>query len=432
MAANEIPVRRAKKSTLTSADLVIHPIEVVAIDLLKPHPQNYKSHPEAQLVHVGESLRENGFYKNVVTARDGTILAGHGVVNAARQKGAKRVPIVRLDIDPDSPQAFRIIAGDNEMARLAVTDDRALALILKRVNETDLGLLGTGFDDKAFAALLASLPEERPSPSLGEDEVPPMPTEVISKTGDLYLLGKHRVLCGSSTIAEDMRRLMDGKSFSLLWTDPPYNVQIVGGSHAMPPDKRRKAGKHTIENDSMGDAEFRAFLTSAFQAFDNHMAPGAVFYISHGDTEGYNFRGAVRDVGWKYAQSIVWVKDSLVIGRQDYQWIHEPILYGWKAGAGHMRVADRSQTTVWNCPRPRRSDEHPTMKPPELIERSIKNSSRVGDIVLDGFGGSGSTLVAAERTGREARLMEIDPRYVDVIVKRWETLTGEKAKRVAP
>ena len=387
---------------------------------------------QAAVPRVARSIKRFGFVAPVVIWIGGDrMVAGDTRLLAMREimtedpsftpKGAPGPGMVRVvfhDFDSEE-DANAYAVADNRLNEIADWDDAMLRLQLDTMSpELKLTI---GMDDYVLG------PEK---PTYGGDEVPPVPVTPVSKLGDLYTLGRHRLLCGSSTSAPDMKRLMGGMMATLLWTDPPYNVAIVGGSHTLPPEKRRQQGKHVIENDQMGDAEFRAFLTSAFKTFDPYLIPGAIFYIAHADTEGYNFRGAVRDANWKHAQSLVWLKDSLVIGRQDYQWIHEPILYGWKLGAGHMRLKDRTQTTVWEVPRPKRSEEHPTMKPPELIERAIANSTKQDGVILDGFGGSGSTLIAAERTGRSACLMELDPRYVDVIVKRWETMTGEKAKRI--
>ena len=224
-------------------------------------------------------------------------------------------------------------------------------------------------------------------------------------------------MCGDSTSADDVAKLMGGGAADLLLTDPPYNVAYAG--------KTKDAMR--IENDSMADAEFRAFLRDAFSAADSAMKPGASFYVFHADSEGFNFRGACRDVGWQVRECLIWVKNSMVLGRQDYQWRHEPCLYGWKSGAAHKWRSDRSQTTVMEFDRPTANKEHPTMKPVALFGYLIENSTDKGDVVLDLFGGSGTTMVAAEKLGRRSRLMELDPRYCDVIIRRWEEMTGGEA-----
>ena len=230
-------------------------------------------------------------------------------------------------------------------------------------------------------------------------------------------MGKHRVMCGSSTSIETVEALCAGQAVDMWLTDPPYNVAYTG--------KTKDALK--IENDSMSDGDFRQFLADAYIAADAVMKAGAVFYIWHADLEGFNFRGAAMDAGWQVRQCLIWKKQTLVMGRQDYHWKHEPCLYGWKEGAGHLWAADRKQTTILEFDRPSRSGEHPTMKPVALFEYQMLNNTKGGDIILDSFGGSGTTLIAAEKNGRIARIMELDPKYVDVIVKRWQEFTGRKA-----
>lgn len=224
-------------------------------------------------------------------------------------------------------------------------------------------------------------------------------------------------MCGDSTNKESVERLAGGRLVDLFLTDPPYNVSYEG----------KTADALTIENDSMGDADFRSFLRSAYAAADSVLRPGGAFYICHADSEGYNFRGAAHDIGWDVRQCLIWKKQTLVLGRQDYHWIHEPILYGWKSGAAHYWGSDRRQTTVLEFDRPMRSAEHPTMKPTALFEYLIRNSTRRGETVLDLFGGSGTTMIASENTGRRSLLMELDPRYADVIARRWTDYSGEDA-----
>lgn len=249
------------------------------------------------------------------------------------------------------------------------------------------------------------------------DAVPEAQEEPVSRLGDVWLLGRHRLMCGDSTDAGSVALLMNGSNADLLLTDPPYNVSYEGGTK----------DRLTILNDSMDDEKFRSFLADAFKAADTVMKNGAAFYIWHADSEGYNFRGAVRDTGWMVRQCLIWVKNSMVLGRQDYQWKHEPCLYGWKDGAAHLWTSDRRQTTVLEFNKPNRNGEHPTMKPVELFEYQMLNSTNREAVVLDLFGGSGTTMIAAEKNGRSARLMELDPRYCDVIVRRWQDFTGQEA-----
>jgi site-specific DNA-methyltransferase (adenine-specific) len=305
------------------------------------------------------------------------------------------------------------VIADNKLAMNAGWDMDFLKLELQDLEDADFDLSLTGFDDKELDQLLAPPIEEGLT---DEDAVPEVPDEPKTKLGDIYILGNHRLMCGDSCNIESVEKLTDGL-VDILVTDPPYNVAYEG--------KTKDA--LTIQNDSMGDEQFRQFLRDAFVAADAVMKQGAVFYIWHADSEGYNFRGACKDAGWKVRQCLIWQKDSMVMGRQDYHWKHEPCLYGWKDGAGHLWASDRKQTTLIECKRPKRNDIHPTMKPVELMEYQILNNTKGQDIVLDLFGGSGSTMIAAEKTGRRARLMELDPKYCDVIVKRWEEFTGKKA-----
>lgn len=240
--------------------------------------------------------------------------------------------------------------------------------------------------------------------------------------GDIWQLGEHRLMCGDATKPEDLSALMEGEKADLWLTDPPYNVNYEGGT--------KDALK--IMNDNMDDASFREFLRKSFSAADENMSAGAAFYIWHADGEGFNCRGACRDIGWKVRECLIWVKNSMVLGRQDYQWRHEPCLYGWKEGASHRWYSDRKQTTVLEFNKPTRSEEHPTMKPLELFAYQMKNSSKEGDIVLDSFGGSGTTMIVAEQLGRKSRLLELDPHYCDVILARWEKFTGSQASLISP
>jgi len=275
----------------------------------------------------------------------------------------------------------------------------------------DLNLIG--FDDKLLADLLAEPTEGLTDP----DEVPEPPADPVTVLGDVWVLGNHRLLCGNSTSIDDLERLCAGQKVDMWLTDPPYNVAYEG--------KTKKA--LTIQNDSMNDENFRQFLRDAYVAADSVMKPGAVFYIWHAGLEGYNFQGAAFDAGWKVRQCLIWKKSTMVMGRQDYQWKHEPCLYGWKEGAGHLWATDRKQTTILEFDKPSRNGEHPTMKPVALFEYQLLNNTKGGDIVLDSFGGSGTTMIAAEKNGRHARLMELDPKYCDVIVTRWQDFTGQKA-----
>ena len=300
--------------------------------------------------------------------------------------------------------------GTAALAADRATIDRCLD-DLREMN-VDLSLIGFEPEDLNSLIGTPNLPIGLTDP----DEAPPTPEDPISALGDVWLCGKHRVMCGDSTSIEQVEELTTG-DVDLWITDPPYNVSYQG--------KTKDALK--IENDSMSDESFRQFLRNAYAAADAVMKAGAVFYIWHADSEGYNFRGAAKDAGWTVRQCLIWKKSSMVMGRQDYHWKHEPCLYGWKEGAGHLWAADRKQTTILEFEKPSRNGEHPTMKPVALFEYQLLNNTKGGDQVLDSFGGSGTTLIAAEKNGRVARIMELDPKYCDVIVKRWQDFTGKIA-----
>jgi DNA modification methylase len=402
-------------------------IELRQLDTLIPYARNSRTHSDTQVGQIAASMVEFGF-TNPVLADDQGIVAGHGRVLAARRiyDAGKAI---RLPNGQDLPrgtvpvidctgwteaQRRAYVITDNQLALNAGWDIELLKVEIADLAEGgfELGLLG--FDQGFLDGLLAPPGTEGLT---DPDEAPAVPDEPVSVPGDVWVLGHHRLMCGDSLDLAAVERLMDRVKADVLITDPPYNVAYEG--------KTKDALK--IKNDSMGDADFRQFLRDAFVAADAVMKPGAVFYIWHADSEGYNFRGAAKDAGWTVRQCLIWQKDSLVMGRQDYHWIHEPCLYGWKDGAGHLWAADRKQTTVLKFDRPKRNDVHPTMKPVALIEYQLLNNTKGGDVVLDLFGGSGTTMIAAEKQGRVARLMELDPRYCDVIVTRWQEFTGKVA-----
>jgi site-specific DNA-methyltransferase (adenine-specific) len=387
-------------------------ITEVAVEALIPYAKNSRTHDDAQVAQIAASIKEFGWTNPILVDGDKGIIAGHGRLMAARKLGLTKVPVIELK-DMTEAQKKAYVIADNKLAMNAGWDMDFLKLELQDLEDADFDLSLTGFDDKELDQLLAPPIEEGLT---DEDAVPEVPDEPKTKLGDIYILGNHRLMCGDSCNIESVEKLTDGL-VDILVTDPPYNVAYEG--------KTKDA--LTIQNDSMGDEQFRQFLRDAFVAADAVMKQGAVFYIWHADSEGYNFRGACKDAGWKVRQCLIWQKDSMVMGRQDYHWKHEPCLYGWKEGAGHLWASDRKQTTLIECKRPKRNDIHPTMKPVELMEYQILNNTKGQDIVLDLFGGSGSTMIAAEKTGRRARLMELDPKYCDVIVKRWEEFTGKKA-----
>jgi len=387
-------------------------IKEVAVDKLIPYAKNSRTHSPEQVGQIAASIKEFGF-RNPILVDNLTLIAGHGRLLAAQKLGLDKVPTIDCSDMTESQKKAYIIA-DNKLALNAGWDTAMLTIEMKELQEEGFDLELLGFDDKELNALLEP---EVVQGLTDEDAVPETPKEATTKLGDVYILGKHRLMCGDSTSITDMEKLVNGQPVDMCLTDPPYNVAYEGGTKE----------KLTIQNDSMEDSEFRQFLRDAFVAADTVMKAGAVFYIWHADSEGYNFRGACHDTGWKVRQCLIWKKSSLVMGRQDYHWIHEPCLYGWKEGASHLWSADRKQTTILEFNKPTRNGEHPTMKPVELFEYQMLNNTKGGDIVLDSFGGSGTTLIAAEKHGRYARIMELDPKYCDVIDKRREDFTGEKA-----
>lgn len=378
-------------------------IKNVSVDALKPYEKNTKNHSQTQIDNVAESIRQFGIVQPIVIDKNNVIVIGHCRILACKKLGIKQVPCVRVDdLTEEQVRALRIV--DNKTNE----SEWDMDLLAGELQEIDL----SNFDfDFGIDDCEGNEPIEDEAPEVDEENEP------TAKLGDVYQLGRHRLMCGDSTKAQDVEKLMGGEKADLLITDPPYNVDYEG-----------TAGK--IKNDKMADASFREFLTDAFRQADSALKPGGVFYIWHADSEGYNFRSACQDVGWKVRECLIWVKNSLVMGRQDCQWKHEPCLYGWKEGAPHLWVADRKQTTILEFDRPQRSDIHPTMKPVKLFDYQIKNNTRKNDRVLDLFAGSGTTLMACEQSSRNSYNMELDPHYVDAIIKRWENFTGEKAIKV--
>lgn len=388
-------------------------IEYIPTEKLIPYARNSRTHSDEQVAQICSSINEFGFTNPVLIDADDVIIAGHGRTMAAHRLQMKELPCLRLSHLTEAQKQAYVIA-DNKLALNAGWNDEMLKIELQELKDADFDLSLTGFDDKELADLLADAVEEG---LVDDDQVPDEPEKPVSVIGDIWKLDQHRVMCGDSTSITAIDELMEMQKADMWLTDPPYNVDYTG--------KTKDALK--IKNDKMNDDTFRQFLTDAYTAADLSMKEGAVFYIWHADSEGYNFRGAAKDVGWEVRQCLIWSKNNMVMGRQDYHWQHEPCLYGWKSGAGHFWANDRKQTTILHFDRPSKSSQHPTMKPVNLMEYQIKNNTRGSDIVLDSFGGSGSTLIACEKTGRKARLMEFDPKYVDVIVKRWQDYTGRKA-----
>jgi len=361
---------------------------------LKEYENNPRNN-EAAIDAVAKSIEEFGFKVPIVITKDDVIIAGHTRLKASLKLGLATVPcIVADDLTEGQIKAFRL--ADNKTAELASWDFSKLESELASI-EIDMSVFG-------FEDLESKVPDNATDddfdPSNELTETP------YTQKDDIYLLGNHRVMCGDATIKDSVDKLIEDDKVDLTFTDPPYNVDYEG-----------TAGK--IMNDKMEDNTFYLFLFQAFKNIFDHTKPGGAIYVCHADTEGLNFRNAYKNAGFKLAECLIWVKNALVLGRQDYHWRHEPILYGWKEGAAHYFIDDRTQDTIWEYNKPKKNEEHPTMKPLELCGRAIANSSRVGEIVLDLFGGSGSTMIASDQLQRKARLMELDERFVDVIVKRY-------------
>ena len=385
-----------------------HKVALVA-DLI-PYALNSREHSDDQVAQIAASIRAFGFTNPVLIDEANNLIAGHGRVMAARKLGMTDVPaIVVTGMDERKRRA--LIIADNKLALNASWDMEALLVEVRDLGG-EFGEL-MGYSDDELAAMMA----EETEGLTDEDAVPEVPAVPVTVEGDVWVLGRHRLMCGDSTSIDHLEKLCDGQLVDMWLTDPPYNVAYEGGTKE----------KLTIKNDSMGDDQFRLFLRDAYVAADAVMKAGAVFYIWHADSEGYNFRGAAKDAGWTVRQCLIWKKSSLVMGRQDYHWMHEPCLYGWKDGAAHLWAADRKQTTILQFDKPSRNGEHPTMKPVELFEYQMLNNTKGSDLVLDSFAGSGTTAIACEKHGRNARLMELDPKYCDVIVKRWQEFTGQEA-----
>lgn len=385
-----------------------------APDQLLANPLNWRRHPTAQHEALEGMLRAVGWVQRIiVNRRTGHVVDGHLRVEVALRRREPTVPVLYVDLTDQEERI--VLAAIDPIGGLAETDQDGLDALLSGIKTGDAAL------DAFLDTLRTSEAPEVEEGLTEDDDAPDLQPDPVTKPGELWILGSHRLLCGDSTSIDDVRRLADGRVADLWLTDPPYNVAYEGGT------KERL----TIKNDAMADEQFRQFLRDACTAADAVMRPGAVFYVWHADSEGYNFRGALRDAGWQVRQCLIWRKNSLVMGRQDYHWQHEPCLYGWKGGAGHLWVSDRKQTTVLDFDRPSRNAVHPTMKPVALIAYLMLNNTEPRDLVLDSFAGSGTTAIAAQKHGRQALLMELDPHYCDVIVRRWQAFTGKAATREA-
>ncbi len=386
------------------------------LERLIPHARNARTHSEEQVAQIAGSIAEFGFVNPVLVGDDGVIVAGHGRVLAARKLGLAEAPVIVLShLTPTQRRALMI--ADNRIAENAGWDDEMLGAELAALRDEDVDLALLGFDDTDIDRLLAGTLDEADDP----DEVPEPPVDPVSRPGDIWICGEHRVLCGDATVLADVEKVLARELADMCFCDPPYNVNYANSAK----DKLRGKNR-AILNDALGES-FGAFLYDASVNILT-VTKGAI-YICMSSSELHTLQKAFREAGGKWSTFVIWAKNTFTMGRADYQRQYEPILYGWKEGVDHYWCGARDQGDVWFVDKPHKNDLHPTMKPVALVERAIRNSSKSRDIVFDPFGGSGTTMIAAERSGRRARLIELDPKYVDVIVQRWESITGGKATR---
>lgn len=377
-------------------------MELVPIEKLVPYVNNARTHNASQIMKLRSSLREFGFINPVIIDRDYNIIAGHGRVMAAKEEKIDKVPCVFVDYLTEAQKKAYILA-DNRMAMDAGWDEQLLKVEIESLQAENFDVSLTGFDEKELSDLFDSEKDAKDD-NFDVDKELQKPT--VTRAGDVWLLGAHKLICGDSTKEETYKTLMGEQKANLVVTDPPYNVNYQGS-----------AGK--IKNDNLKNEQFYHFLLDSFTCIEKSMADDASIYVFHADTEGLNFRKAFSDAGFYLSGTCIWKKQSLVLGRSPYQWQHEPCLFGWKKNGRHQWYSDRKQTTIWEFDKPKKNGDHPTMKPIPLIAYPIRNSSMTNCIVLDPFGGSGSTLIACEQTGRICRTIELDEKYCDVIVKRY-------------
>ena len=404
-----------------SASWLADKIEQWPTAKLVPYARNARTHSDAQVAQIAASIVEFGFTNPILAGGDGVIVAGHGRLAAAQKLGLEIVPVVVLEhLTPTQRRA--LVIADNRIAENAGWDDAMLRIELESLQLEGFDIDLTGFDADALSELLAG-DEPNNAGQTDEDEAPEVPLKPVSKPGDVWLMGRHRLLCGDSTDAASFTLLMAGGQAHMVFTDPPYNVDYANSAK----DKLRGKDR-PILNDNLG-AGFYDFLLAALTPTVAHCKGG--IYVAMSSSELDALQAAFRAAGGKWSTFIIWAKHTFTLGRSDYQRQYEPILYGWPEGAERHWCGDRNQSDVWNIKKPHKNDLHPTMKPVELVERAMRNSSLPGDVVLDPFGGSGTTLIAAEKSGRQARLIELDPKYVDVIVRRWQGYAGAQASREA-
>lgn len=385
-------------------------MQLISIDKLVPYVNNARTHSAEQIIKLRSSLREFGFVNPIIIDRDFNVIAGHGRLMAAKEEGINEVPCVFADFLTDAQKKAYILA-DNRMAMDAGWDEELLKIEMEELQNLGYDLGYTGFDEKELADLFGIDDKEVKDDDF--DLTAALEKASFVERGDVWFVGKHKLMCGDATSSEDVAKLMEDKKANLILTDPPYNVAF------------KSSDGLTIQNDSMKNNDFYEFLFSSFKNMAEHLENGGAAYIFHADTEGLNFRKAFIDAGFHLAGCCIWVKDSLVLGRSDYQWQHEPILYGFMQNGKHPWYSDRKQTTIWNFDKPKKNSNHPTSKPLDLLAYPINNSTQANAIVIDTFGGSGSTLMACEQMNRICYTMELDEKYASVILRRYVEDTND-------
>ena len=385
-------------------------MQLISIDKLVPYVNNARTHSAEQILKLRSSLREFGFVNPIIIDREFNVIAGHGRLMAAKEEGISEVPCVFADFLTDAQKKAYILA-DNRMAMDAGWDEELLKIEMEELQNLGYDLEFTGFDEKELADLFGVDDKE-----VKEDEfdlTAALEKASFVERGDVWFVGKHKLMCGDATSSEDVAKLMEDKKANLILTDPPYNVAF------------KSSDGLTIQNDSMDNNDFYEFLYLSFKNMADHLENGGAAYVFHADTEGLNFRKAFIDAGFHLAGCCIWVKDSLVLGRSDYQWQHEPVLYGFLQNGKHPWYSDRKQTTIWNFDKPKKNSNHPTSKPLDLLAYPINNSTQANAIVIDTFGGSGSTLMACEQMNRICYTMELDEKYASVILRRYVEDTND-------
>lgn len=385
-------------------------MQLISTDKLVPYVNNARTHSAEQILKLRSSLREFGFVNPIIIDKDFNVIAGHGRLMAAKEEGINEVPCVFADFLTEAQKKAYILA-DNRMAMDAGWDEELLKIEMEELQNLGYDLGYTGFDEKELAELFGIDDKEVEDDDF--DLTAALEKASFVEKGDVWFVGKHKLMCGDATSSEDVSKLMEDKKANLILTDPPYNVSF------------KSSDGLTIQNDSMGNNDFYNFLYSSFKNMAEHLENGGAAYIFHADTEGLNFRKAFIDAGFHLAGCCIWVKDSLVLGRSDYQWQHEPVLYGFMQNGKHPWYSDRKQTTIWNFDKPKKNSNHPTSKPLDLLAYPIKNSTQANAIVIDTFGGSGSTLMACEQMNRICYTMELDEKYASVILRRYVEDTND-------